>query len=65
MSKPKNEGETVATVLQSPEISQQPRTNLADDSKTQWQNLWPVIACGAGLFSDGYLNCVAYFFLTS
>jgi hypothetical protein len=26
--------------------------------KTQWERLWPVIACGAGLFSDGYLNGV-------
>lgn len=26
--------------------------------KTTWERLWPVIACGAGLFSDGYLNGV-------
>ena len=26
--------------------------------KTRWERLWPVIACGAGLFSDGYLNGV-------
>ena len=26
--------------------------------KSQWERLWPVIACGAGLFSDGYLNGV-------
>jgi len=26
--------------------------------KTRWQRSWPVIACGAGLFSDGYLQSV-------
>ncbi|KAI9800948.1 MAG: hypothetical protein M1833_003085 [Piccolia ochrophora] len=24
--------------------------------KTRWDRMWPVIACGAGLLSDGYLN---------
>ncbi|EED23306.1 MFS phospholipid transporter (Git1), putative [Talaromyces stipitatus ATCC 10500] len=24
--------------------------------KSRWERSWPVIACGAGLFSDGYLN---------
>lgn len=26
--------------------------------KSFWQRLWPVFACGAGLFSDGYLQSV-------
>jgi hypothetical protein len=26
--------------------------------KGRWERSWPVIACGAGLFSDGYLNGV-------
>lgn len=26
--------------------------------KSKWDRVWPVIACGAGLFSDGYLNGV-------
>jgi len=26
--------------------------------KSQWQRIWPVMACGAGLFSDGYINNV-------
>ena len=30
--------------------------------KTNWKNLIPVIACGAGLFSDGYINNVCLFF---
>jgi len=29
---------------------------VATSEKGKWERLWPVIACGAGLFSDGYLN---------
>jgi hypothetical protein len=29
---------------------------LANIPKNKWQRLWPVLACGAGLFSDGYIN---------
>ncbi|KAE9962911.1 hypothetical protein BLS_009899 [Venturia inaequalis] len=32
--------------------------NLEHTGKNNWARLWPVIACGAGLFSDGYLNNV-------
>ena len=46
------EGDTVADI-ESPE--HHPQTV----SRTQWEKLWPVIACGAGLFSDGYLNGVS------
>ncbi|KAK6073913.1 MFS phospholipid transporter [Seiridium cupressi] len=28
------------------------------DQKPFWQAIWPVLACGAGLFSDGYINNV-------
>jgi MFS family permease len=31
---------------------------LVDEHKSTWQSLWPVFACGAGLFSDGYINNV-------
>lgn len=34
------------------------RTSVANAEKGKWERLWPVIACGAGLFSDGYLNNV-------
>jgi len=27
-------------------------------TKTRWERSWPTIACGAGLFSDGYVNGV-------
>lgn len=26
---------------------------LEETNKSYWDRLWPVIACGAGLFSDG------------
>ena len=31
---------------------------LAETPKGRWERSWPTIACGAGLFSDGYLNGV-------
>jgi hypothetical protein len=37
----------------SPEVA--PLENL---NKSRWERSWPTIACGAGLFSDGYLNGV-------
>ncbi|KAF2635612.1 MFS general substrate transporter [Massarina eburnea CBS 473.64] len=32
------------------------RDSIARTEKGRMERLWPVIACGAGLFSDGYLN---------
>jgi hypothetical protein len=29
------------------------------NNKSFYQRVWPVFACGAGLFSDGYLNGVS------
>ncbi len=34
------------------------KEDLEDTGKTYWQKLWPAMACGAGLFSDGYLQSV-------
>ncbi|KAH6713869.1 major facilitator superfamily domain-containing protein [Leptodontidium sp. 2 PMI_412] len=31
---------------------------LENTGKNRWEKLWPVMACGAGLFSDGYVNNV-------
>jgi hypothetical protein len=31
---------------------------LAATLKGRWERTWPVIACGSGLFSDGYVNGV-------
>lgn len=31
---------------------------LEKTPKGRWERSWPTIACGAGLFSDGYLNQV-------
>ncbi|EMF16861.1 MFS general substrate transporter [Sphaerulina musiva SO2202] len=33
-------------------------SSLAPPEKTRWERSWPTIACGAGLFSDGYLQSV-------
>ena len=33
-------------------------TPLTETPKGRWERSWPTIACGAGLFSDGYLNGV-------
>lgn len=30
--------------------------SVKQTTKTWWQRVWPVMACGAGLFSDGYIN---------
>lgn len=32
---------------------------VTDSDKSFYQRVWPVFACGAGLFSDGYLNGVS------
>ena len=29
---------------------------LEHTEKGRWERIWPTLACGAGLFSDGYLN---------
>ena len=34
------------------------QTALMDENKTTWKRLMPAAACGAGLFSDGYLQAV-------
>lgn len=34
------------------------RAPLENTTKSRWERSWPTIACGAGLFSDGYLNGV-------
>ena len=31
-------------------------TALENHQKGRWERSWPTIACGAGLFSDGYVN---------
>ncbi|KAI1006679.1 Glycerophosphodiester transporter [Podosphaera aphanis] len=31
---------------------------VSKDKKNDWEQLWTVMACGAGLFSDGYINNV-------
>lgn len=31
-----------------------------ESNETTWKRMIPVIACGAGLFSDGYINNVSF-----
>jgi hypothetical protein len=44
---------------------EEPPTNVAgfepvtESDKSFYERVWPVFACGAGLFSDGYLNGVS------
>jgi hypothetical protein len=47
----------------SPPMDVTPIDDVPLDSlpKSRWERSWPVIACGAGLFSDGYLNGVSVF----
>ncbi|RAL67053.1 hypothetical protein DID88_007833 [Monilinia fructigena] len=42
----------------SPETIEQNIDSLDDLPKTRWERLWPAMACGSGLFSDGYINNV-------
>lgn len=43
----------------SPQQEQRPLEQpLENTGKSRWERTWPTIACGAGLFSDGYLNGV-------
>lgn len=48
----------VDVVQSAPSDEVERRGSVAQTDKNTWQRLWPVIACGAGLFSDGYLNGV-------
>jgi hypothetical protein len=38
-----------------PRVADQP---VQEQQKSFWKSILPVIACGAGLFSDGYINNV-------
>jgi hypothetical protein len=54
------EGQTVFEKQPGPVQDVEMRTIPLDAvPKTRWERSWPIIACGAGLFSDGYLNGVS------
>lgn len=44
------------SVSDPPGRSEPRRLPLEHIEKTRWERIWPSLACGAGLFSDGYLN---------
>lgn len=48
--------EKVATSLDAVPVDVPPLDS--PQPKGRWERSWPTIACGAGLFSDGYLNGV-------
>jgi hypothetical protein len=41
-----------------PDTYNETSTSVKNTQRNSWKKLTPVIACGAGLFSDGYLNNV-------
>ena len=44
--------------LRKPEVQEIIAPPLENHEKSRWERSWPTIACGAGLFSDGYLQSV-------
>ncbi|KKK20295.1 MFS phospholipid transporter (Git1) [Aspergillus rambellii] len=54
---PRDEKKSELTVLPrgEPQIDEDP---LGGPTKTFWERAWPTFACGAGLWSDGYLQYV-------
>lgn len=42
---------------QGAQVTEQP---VQEEKKPFWESLLPVMACGAGLFSDGYINNVCF-----
>lgn len=38
-----------------PELNEDP---LASIPKNKWEKIWPVLACGSGLFAEGYVQSV-------
>ncbi|KAF2206260.1 hypothetical protein CERZMDRAFT_53505 [Cercospora zeae-maydis SCOH1-5] len=50
---------SVHSIAQTPPRDDQAASDdSCTDGSTRWQRLWPAIACGAGLYSDGYLQAV-------
>jgi hypothetical protein len=59
-SRTKAEENAQAPVISDSEIPHAQNTDgLVESSNNRWERLWPVMACGAGLFSDGYINNVS------
>nr|POE93449.1 putative metabolite transport protein [Quercus suber] len=40
----------------SPQLTELDRAAPDATQKSRWERIWPTLACGAGLFSDGYLQ---------
>jgi hypothetical protein len=56
----KKEDEAAATQVDSGSEQNGYGDPLATIPKNKWERMWPVLACGSGLFSDGYINNVRF-----
>lgn len=58
MFRKKEPATAVSDTSPSPELNEDP---LAALPKNKWEKIWPVLACGSGLFAEGYVQsvCVA------
>jgi hypothetical protein len=50
---------------QAASINDSPSTEDHDDPlatvpKNKWEKIWPVLACGSGLFAEGYVQSVCH-----
>lgn len=52
--KKESSGEVVTD--SAPELREDP---LASVPKNKWDKIWPVLACGSGLFAEGYVQSVS------
>lgn len=57
-----SENKVATGIDESPELNERNvhGAPLENVEKSRWERSWPTIACGAGLFSDGYLNGYAH-----
>ncbi|KAI5296117.1 hypothetical protein KEM52_005578 [Ascosphaera acerosa] len=58
LSDPQTHDGELRKTLAADSASDMERQSTASVAKSRWERSWPVIACGAGLFSDGYLSNV-------
>jgi hypothetical protein len=52
--------EPAAAVDDVPPSGELTEDSLASVSKNKWEKIWPVLACGSGLFAEGYVQSVYF-----
>lgn len=60
-TKEKTDGDVEALAANDLTHTQSVQNGVVASPKGRWERTWPVLAAGAGLFSDGYLNNVGTF----